>query len=122
MRAHFLLAVSALVLSCVACGTTRVVHVRPGVLVITLEVEPSADASLPLHIFVRRRNGQVVHEDSLHSWPIALLLKPGSYLVSAMPGCSSAVTVSRAGAPGRSVAAVARVLLSGRTCDLRQIE
>jgi hypothetical protein len=102
--------------------TTHVVHERPGVLVITLDTEGSDEVSLPLHLFVRHRNGGLVEDATLHAAPVVLLVKPGSYLVTAMPGCSGAVTVPRSGAPGSGVAAVARILLSGWTCDVRQIE
>jgi hypothetical protein len=120
--APFVIGATAVVLSLAGCGTTRVVRERPGVLVITLDVEPSADASLPLHLFVRHRHGRVVVEDSLHSAPLVYLVKPGSYRVTAAPGCSGAVTVPSSGTPGSGVAAVARVLLWKRFCDVRQIE
>jgi hypothetical protein len=120
--ARCLIAATAVLLCCGGCGTTRVLRERPGVLVITLEAEGSPDVSMPLHLFVRHRNGRLVDVDELHAAPVVLLVKPGSYLVTAMPGCRGAVTVPRSGTRESSVAAVARVLLSGRSCDVRQIE
>jgi hypothetical protein len=120
--APFVIGASAVLLSFAGCGNTRVVRERPGVLVITLDVEPTAYASLPMHLFVRNRHGRVVVEDSLHSAPLVYLVKPGSYQVTAAPGCSGAVRVPPGGAPGGEVAAVARVLLWKRFCDVRQIE
>src|SRR2546423_15576518 len=93
-----LLAATALLLLS-GCGATRVVHERPGILVITLDAEGSPDASMPLDLFVRHRDGRLVADAPLHSAPLVFLVKPGSYEVTAAPGCRAAVTSPRSGAP-----------------------
>jgi hypothetical protein len=83
-----------------------------GALVVVLDVR--AGVGMPLHLTVQDAGGRQVEEGSLHNalQPLAFLLRPGSYRVTAMPGCSDHATVSR----GTSQTVL--VSISGRRCSV----
>src|SRR5207302_3852851 len=83
----------ALVLLAAACGGSRPVEKKPGVLVVILDpVRPDAlDAlSMPLEVTVRHQPGDLVgnyplsHVDD----PLVLLIRPGRYSIKVSAGCA----------------------------------
>jgi len=88
----------ALVLVAAACGGSRPVEKKPGVLVVILDpVRPDAlDAlSMPLEVTVRHQPGDLVGNYPLSHLddPLLLLIRPGRYSIKVSVGCGGRFTV-----------------------------
>src|SRR4051794_36240852 len=106
------LAVVALVLLVCGCGSGHVARRKPvGVMVISLDIGPSALMSMPQFVRVRHHDGRLLGNFPLTDpkRPLGLLVPPGSYRINVLAGCAGEIQVPESGGFGSGIYAVARI-------------